>query len=246
MPNIPVSDYAQMRSMLFFGSGSPETKERNMQLAQPLVSMGVIGYKACFAAMIQHLLANKMYESRSDYPQFILSVAFRDIQMMHDFVHADRYGATVNLVTVINNEDSEDIRALAAYLIVLTSMEFDHSWAVEDLRKAYANTVGTGCQISLALALSVCGDGEKIKSLIQQGVVGNGRADYYETMHLYVPMQLPNLTDDEIEKVIALRFTAPEIVGSDFKWSLIGMLAFDIATDGIAMSTGAVTWVRKH
>src|SRR3990172_8323110 len=112
MPNIPVSDYAQMRAMLFFGSGSPETKERNMQLAQPLVSLGIVGYKACFTAMIQHLLANKMYMSRSNYPEFILSVAFRDIQMMHDFVHADSIAATVHLVTVIANEDSEDIRAL--------------------------------------------------------------------------------------------------------------------------------------
>jgi hypothetical protein len=253
MPNILFPPYVRTKLALYFKDADPANYKQNILQAKPLVKRwGIVTLNGGFLMVVESFSSfqNNDWQDllmRSLLVDQIMYYANRTIPAMHDLVQADGSAATGHLGIIIRDTKSEDVRALAAY--IMCSGKFARRSAIVNLERVYSKTVGTACRIAMALALSQCGEGKYIKQLIQDGVIGTGDITYYDNLIKHLVQQFPGRSRAEIERIIAVQFAAPELVQENTTRSLCGMIAMDIASDGIAMrpiKPGTPPWVRKH
>lgn len=184
---------------------------------------------------------------------FLRNVAIEIIFRAKSIVKAQGLFGITTLLEIIKSTPDEDLCAIAAFILQTCDfLDPGQPGVKEVFQESYQKREGTACKIMLASGLYREGVNKEIMFYIENGYLGDSKIVDWLKSEIRRRFLQP-MNQNEVESIIVREMLFPERIGTNNQImivpGLIGILALDIASNGLAfMNQGGAwnNWKRKR
>lgn len=221
----------------------------NVRLAQPYIAKwGAVFLHmslAWFVATMKEVAARTLIEPplEQTYDETIREVAISTIRYTLNLAQAYGSQGPAHLCQVITQATDEDTITLASFL--LSSRDFTDRSYRDMFWTAYRKAEGTACKIALAYALFVIGEKSELQGYVNKGYFGTQNAiNKLKAMLIANANVKRHEIDDMVMTAILFPYTLPIPLPMNVFLGVLGIIALDMATEGIPFYH--LPWKRKQ
>jgi len=246
----------------YYFDHAQDDEENNIELVKPFIKKWSASFTMLSLAWIAKHLKDAAAITRFEFLEdeaagdtFLRNVAIGRIFPAKSIIRAQGIFGITTLLEIVKNVEDEDICALAAFMLQTCDfLEPGQPGIKEIFYDAYSTREGTACKIVLASGLHREGANEAIMFYIENGYLGDPKI--VDLLKMEIRKRYPqSMAQKDIEFIIIREMLFPESAGMNNKKfiqimpGLMGVLALDIASDGLAfMNQGGAwdNWKRKR